>query len=139
MMCKKCLSILYMSYLETNSIPRTTMQPVNTKSQFGGKTMKKTYLHNKTHSRGRGTFIKNWSRQQPSFHERTMMLKKCGKKCFLGPKKSFPICTRRTCKINRKGVYAAYMRANEYKTIRPNTQKYSRISSKAHSLLKKLY
>jgi hypothetical protein len=42
------------------------------------------------------------------------MLKKCGKKCFLGPKKSFPICKKNTCKVSKKGVYAAYVRARQY-------------------------
>jgi len=64
------------------------------------------------------------------------MLKQCGKKCFLGPNKSFPICTRNTCKRNRKGVYAAYIRAEEYKTLR-NKDKYRRISAKARRMLHK--
>ena len=48
---------------------------------------------------------KGWSKQKPTTHQRTIMLKKCGKKCFLGTKKSFPICTKNTCKINKKGLY----------------------------------
>ena len=55
-----------------------------------------------------------WGRQAPRGHARTVMLKKCGKKCFLGPRKSFPICTKGTCKVNSKGVYAAYIRAREW-------------------------
>lgn len=113
---------------------------VNTNSQInsktGGKKMKKYTL--KTGRHGRGTFLKNWSKQKPGYHERSNMLKTCGRKCFLGPNKSFPICTRNTCKINRKGIYAAYIRANEFKTLR-GTKKYSRISNKAHKLIKKLY
>lgn len=92
----------------------------------------------KTHSHGRGAFLKNWSKQKPSYHERSNMLRTCGKKCFLGPRKSFPICTRNTCKVNRKGVYAAYIRANEFKTIK-GTRKYYNISVKARKLLKQLY
>ena len=42
------------------------------------------------------------------------MLKKCGKKCFLGPDKSFPICAKGTCKVNDKGLYAAYVRAKQW-------------------------
>jgi len=42
------------------------------------------------------------------------MLKNCGKKCFLGPDKSFPICTKNTCKVNNKGIYAAYVRAKQW-------------------------
>jgi hypothetical protein len=46
--------------------------------------------------------------------ERNIMYAKCGEKCFLGPNKSFPICNRGTCKINAKGIYAAYVRAREW-------------------------
>ena len=56
-----------------------------------------------------------WKKEEPGSHEKTIMLKKCGKKCFLGTKKSFPICKKNTCKISRKGVYAAYVRARQYK------------------------
>jgi hypothetical protein len=42
------------------------------------------------------------------------MLRKCGKKCFLGPHKSFPICAKGTCKISKKGLYAAYVRAKQW-------------------------
>ena len=99
------------------------MQTVNTKPQTGGKTKKRKCMN-----------AKGWSEQQPGYHERTVMMKKCGNKCFLGPKRTFPICTRNTCKINRKGVYAAYIRARQYKSIKGN-QKYSRISAKARKLL----
>jgi hypothetical protein len=57
---------------------------------------------------------KGWKSEKPSTHQKTVMLKKCGKKCFLGPKKSFPICKKNTCKISKKGVYAAYVRARQY-------------------------
>ena len=57
---------------------------------------------------------KGWSRVAPRGHARTVMLRKCGKKCFLGPRKSFPICSKGTCKVNRKGVYAAYVRARQW-------------------------
>jgi hypothetical protein len=76
-----------------------------TNSVFGGRTRSRQKNKN-----GRG-----WAKQQPGTHERTLMLKRCGNRCFLGPNKSFPICTRRTCKINRKGVYAAYVRARQWK------------------------
>ena len=54
-----------------------------------------------------------WGKQQPKGHQRTVMYKKCGRKCFLGPAKrphpSFPICTKGTCRVNTKGVYAQLM------------------------------
>jgi len=98
-----------------------------------GKTMRRR-PKSITGIRGRGAFIKNWSKQQPGYHDRTVMMKKCGKKCFLGPRKTFPVCTRNTCKINRKGIYAAYMRAKEYITIK-GKQKYRQISAKARKML----
>ena len=68
-----------------------------------------------------------WKREKPGYHQKTIMLKKCGKKCFLGKNKKFPICKKNTCKISRKGVYAAYVRARQYK--------YNKISKKAKKLL----
>jgi len=73
---------------------------------------------------------KNWSKEAPNFHQRTVMLKKCGRKCFLGPKKTFPICKKNTCKISKKGVYAAYIRARQYK--------HAKISKRAKKLLTNL-
>lgn len=101
-----------------------------TNLQFGGRTRgRRLSMKNKTGTKGRGTFLRGWSKQQPSRKERTNMLKQCGRRCFLGPKKSFPICTRNTCKINRKGLYAAYVRAKQYK--------HRSISAKARKLIKR--
>jgi hypothetical protein len=94
--------------------------------------MNKTHRHRK----GQNYLVKGWSKQQPGTHQRTVMMKKCGKKCFLGPNKTFPICTKNTCKVNKKGVMAAYMRAREYTTIK-GTRKYKNIASKAKSILHK--
>ena len=91
---------------------------------------------NKTGTKGRGSYLKGWSKQQPSTNQRTIMMRNCGKKCFLGPKKSFPICTKNTCKINKKGVHAAYVRAREYMSIR-GTRKYKKIANKAYNMLYK--
>lgn len=105
----------------------------------GGRTMKRRRTlkesSGKTGIKGRGSFIKGWSKQSPGTHERTFMLKRCGKKCFLGPNKSFPICKRGTCKRSRKGVYSAYIRAREYTTIK-NTKKYRSIARTARNLLR---
>ena len=89
-----------------------------------------------------------WSKVVPSTRERTMMMKKCGKKCFLGSRKSFPICSRNTCKRNRYGLLAAYIRAKEYASISTNSNKktkknvkkpyyYKRIAIRANNMLKK--
>lgn len=79
---------------------------------------------------------KGWSRQQPGMHQRTIMMKKCGKKCFLGPKKTFPICTKNTCNINKKGIQAAYIRARQYTQIK-HSAKYRKIANKAYHMLYK--
>ena len=83
--------------------------------------------------------LKGWSKAQPSSEERTVMLKKCGKKCFLGPKKSFPICSKNTCKINIQGLHAAYARAREYesitKTAGKNSKKYRDVARIAYNML----
>lgn len=71
---------------------------------------------------------KGWAKQEPSQHQRTIMLRKCGKKCFLGKKTSYPICKKNTCKISKKGVWAAYIRAQQTKS--------TRISRRAKRLLK---
>ena len=55
-----------------------------------------------------------WGKISPKGYERTVMLRDCGRKCFLGPGKSFPVCAKGTCRINTKGAYAAYIRAREW-------------------------
>ena len=91
-----------------------------------------------------------WSKQQPRGHQRTVMYKKCGKKCFLGPPKrphpSFPICTKGTCRVNTKGVYAAFVRAKEWGNkrssykgkARPTMKRrvYTRVARKANIYFK---
>lgn len=95
----------------------------------------------KTGVHGRGAYLRGWSKQKPGIKQRTTMLKKCGKKCFLGPDKSFPICSKNTCKINRQGIHAAYVRAREYESITgirsKQSRKYSNIARKAHEMLYK--
>lgn len=73
--------------------------------------------HNKTHRagrKGRGSATRGWARMSPGTSERRTMKARCGSKCFLGPQTSFPICTKGTCNINRKGVQSAYNRARQY-------------------------
>lgn len=68
----------------------------------------------KTRKNRRGSTTRGWKSQKPGYHQRTVMLKKCGKKCFLGPDKSYPICTKNTCKVNPKGVYSAFIRSRQF-------------------------
>ena len=83
--------------------------------------MTKTRKNNRT---------RGWKKQKPGFHQRTIILKKCVKKCFLGSKKSFPICKKNTCKISRQGVQSAYIRAKQFN--------HSAIAKKAKTLLRKI-
>jgi hypothetical protein len=95
-----------------------------------------------------------WSKEAPFGAERTRMYKKCGSRCFLGRKTpgdkqhpDFPICTKGTCDINPKGVYAAYVRAKEWGNKRSSykgrgkprlhRRTYKRIADKAKRLLEK--
>ena len=95
-----------------------------------------------------------WSKQAPFGAARTRMYRKCGKKCFLGTKTpgnkkhpDFPICTKGTCRVNSKGLYAAYIRAKQWgnkkssykKSEHPRLRRktYKRISKTAKRMLKK--
>jgi hypothetical protein len=86
-------------------------------------------------NKGRGSATRGWKREKPGYHQKTVMLRKCGHKCFLGPRKSFPICKKNTCKVSSKGVYSAYIRARQYSS---KGKKYRNISKKANKLLKKM-
>jgi hypothetical protein len=84
----------------------------------------------KTLRNGRGSATRGWKNEKPGYHQRTVMLKRCGKKCFLGPNKKYPVCKKNTCKISSKGVYAAYIRSCQYK--------HTNISRKANKMLIKM-
>jgi hypothetical protein len=83
-----------------------------------------------TRKNGRGSRTRGWKKEKPGYHQKTVMLKRCGKKCFLGPGKSYPICTKNTCKVNPKGVYSAFIRSRQFH--RRN------ISRKANKMLKSM-
>ena len=92
-----------------------------------------------------------WSKQAPGTRARREMKAKCGSKCFLGPvgESSFPICATGTCKINYKGIYAAYVRAREHgstkykhsmrSTRKRSSTKRSSTNTKKHIHTKKEY
>ena len=84
----------------------------------------------KTRRNSRSSATRGWKNQKPGYHQRTVMLKRCGKKCFLGPNKSYPICTKNTCKINPKGVYSAFIRSKQFH--------HRNISRRANNMLKKM-
>jgi hypothetical protein len=103
----------------------------------------------------------HWSASAPkTVGDRSAVLSKCGRRCFLGPGKSFPICARLggaggaagagTCKIDRHGVQAAYSRAREWASITARKKgsrsaaaarehrKYTAIAKRAKSLLSRI-
>ena len=89
-----------------------------------------------------------WKALSPGSRARTVMKAKCGTKCFLGPKneKCFPICEKGTCKINKKGLVAAYIRAHQQSSIKSKSQrrtkgpkKTKKGRRKTHNHTKKLY
>ena len=41
----------------------------------------------KTRKNGRGSTTRGWKNEKPGYHQRTVMMNRCGKKCFLGPGK----------------------------------------------------
>ena len=98
-----------------------------------------------------------WSHDAPkSVGERRSVLQKCGRRCFLGPGNSFPICARLgsaaasgECKIDRRGVQAAYSRAREWAAITARKKrssvnaarshrKYTMVARRAKSILSKM-
>ncbi len=96
--------------------------------------MRSKHMRSK-HMRSKLLTSKGWHNEAPGTHERTVMQKECGSKCFLGPisESCFPICTKNTCKVNEKGVYAAYVRAREYGSPKFKKNKTNKRSSKQRS------
>jgi hypothetical protein len=103
---------------------------------------------------------RKWSRDAPkSVGERSAVLSKCGRRCFLGPGKTFPICARLgsgagaragsgTCKVDRRGVAAAYSRAREWAAITARKKgtgavrahrRYTAVARRAKAILSKLH
>jgi hypothetical protein len=87
---------------------------------------------------------KGWKGLTPNTHERTLMKAKCGTKCFLGPpkEKCFPICAKGTCKINKKGLMAAYIRARQQASMTKKRKRgghtkkvYNHIAARAKKML----
>jgi hypothetical protein len=74
---------------------------------------------------------RSWSEMAPKKgKERDAMLKRCGSKCFLDPKnKKYPICAKGSCKVNKKGLRAAYSRSRQWH--------HEKIANKARKKLKK--
>ncbi len=110
--------------------------------------------HGRPHHRNNNHSTHKWSRDAPkSIGDRSAVLSKCGRRCFLGPGKTFPICARLgsgsgtgTCKIDPRGVAAAYSRAREWEAItaRKKSKKaahrrYTAVARRAKAILSKLH
>ncbi len=95
-----------------------------------------------------------WGKLAPKGAERTRMFRKCGQRCFLGKHTpgdkqhpDFPICTKGTCKVNSKGLYAAFVRAKQWGKSRKSykgdghprlkQKDYKRIARTAKRMLRK--
>lgn len=79
---------------------------------------------------------RGWSRVAPkTVGERRAVLAKCGRRCFLGPGTTFPVCARLgagSCKVDRRGVAAAYSRAREWASITARKKGSSAKAVRAH-------
>ena len=87
-----------------------------------------------------------WRGKSPNQKQRRAMRRRCGKKCFLGPNLSFPICAKGTCRRNKRGIMSAYIRAKQwgkpksfYKNYwgkpRMKRKVYTRVAKKARKLM----
>lgn len=117
----------------------------NVAKQISGKELAKTVPRIRKYRRmqlrasqkegeGRGSPTRGWVNRAPQKgRERHTLMNKCGKKCFLGPNESYPVCaalrTGQGCKYDCGGVQAAYNRSRQYGK--------QPISRKAKNLLKK--
>ena len=88
---------------------------------------------------------KSWRHNKPTTHQKTLQMNRCGKKCFLGSKKSFPICNAGSCTPSKGGVMSAYVRAREMtRRAREGTIEkhrasyYYSVAKKAKKLLRRL-
>ena len=97
---------------------------VSTRLAFGGKRKTKKY----------------WRHMKPSKKGRKTYKKKFGAKCFLYPKDlKYPICHKKTGKVECKGLLAAHNRAmlSVRRKLKPKKYSYKQITKKARKLGKK--
>jgi hypothetical protein len=124
-----------------------------------GAEQSRSQSRSRSHSRHRSSHhgTRKWSRDAPkSIGDRSAVLSKCGRQCFLGPGKTFPICARLgsgagsgTCKVDRRGVAAAYSRAREWASITARKKRsaagarahrrYTAVARRAKAILSKLH
>tara|TARA_B100000700_G_C14745647_1_gene715105 strand:- start:65 stop:358 length:294 start_codon:yes stop_codon:yes gene_type:complete len=84
---------------------------------------------------------KFWRDMKPSKKGRKTYKKKYGSRCFLLPRQlKYPICDKKTGKMNCKGLLAAHYRASLSirRKLKPKTYSYRKITKKAKKLAKKI-
>ena len=108
---------------------------VFTRLSFGGKRkLKRKSVKKKT------TKPKFWRDMKPSKKGRKTYKKKYGSRCFLLPSQlKYPVCDKKTGKMNCKGLLAANYRAalSIRRKLKPKTYSYRKITQKARKLAKK--
>ena len=83
---------------------------------------------------------KFWRDMKPSKKGRKTYKKKYGTRCFLLPSQlKYPVCDKKTGKMNCKGLLAAHYRASLSirRKLKPKTYSYRKITKKAKKLAKK--
>ena len=110
-------------------------ESVFTRLSFGGKRKsKRKSVKKKT------TKPKFWRDMKPSEKGRKTYKKKYGSRCFLLPSQlKYPVCDKKTGKMNCKGLLAAHYRAalSIRRKLKPKTYSYRKITKKAKKLGKK--
>ena len=84
---------------------------------------------------------KFWRDMKPSKKGRKTYKKKYGSRCFLLPRQlKYPICDKKTGKMNCKGLLAAHYRASLSirRKLKPKTYSYRKINKNAKKLAKKI-
>ena len=83
---------------------------------------------------------KKWSSMSPSKKHLKKYKKKHGSACFLLPKENkYPVCHKRTGRVECKGLLAAHNRAalSIYRKLKPKTYSYKKITRKARKIGKR--
>ena len=110
-------------------------ESVFTRLSFGGKRKSKRKSVKK-----KKKSPKFWRDMKPSKKGRKTYKKKYGSRCFLLPSQlKYPVCDKKTGKMNCKGLLAAHYRASLSirRKLKPKTYSYRKITKKAKKLAKK--
>lgn len=108
---------------------------VSTRLAFGGKRKSKRKSVKK-----KKKSPKFWRDMKPSKKGRKTYKKKYGSRCFLLPSQlKYPVCDKKTGKMNCKGLLAAHYRASLSirRKLKPKTYSYRKITKKAKKIAKK--